>query len=154
MTQMTGWEKAFITNHRVARLATVDGNNHPHVVPIVYAFDGKRLYTPIDKKPKRVGASRLQRVRNIQANARVAVVIDDYSEDWRQLAWVQIRGSATIVEGGPEHATAVGLLQAKYPQYGAMTLHDRPIIVITPNRIVSWSGGEADGSLPDGSAAS
>ncbi|HBY94095.1 MAG TPA: TIGR03668 family PPOX class F420-dependent oxidoreductase [Chloroflexi bacterium] len=143
---MTAWEQALIADHRVARLATVDATGQPHVVPIVFAFDGSRLYTPIDAKPKRVGAYQLQRVRNIQANPHVAIVIDDYSEDWRQLAWVQIRGTARLVEAGPEHATGVALLHAKYSQYEAMPLHDRPIIVITPSRITGWSGEKTTGS--------
>jgi PPOX class probable F420-dependent enzyme len=135
---MTDWEHTFIANHWVARLATVDSQGRPHVVPIVYAFDGRRLYTPIDEKPKRVGVYRLQRVRNIQTNPHVAVIIDDYGEDWGRLAWVQIRGTATIVEAGPEHAAGVWLLHDKYPQYQAMPLEGRPIIVITPDRITSW----------------
>ena len=46
----------------------MDAKGQPHIVPIVYAFDGDRLLTPIDAKPKRVGPYQLQRVRNIQAN--------------------------------------------------------------------------------------
>ena len=134
---MKNWEKNFITTHRVARLATVDAQGQPHVVPIVYAFDGDKLYTPIDKKPKRVEASRLQRVRNISVNPHVAVIVDDYAENWGQLAWVQVRGTAKVIVEGPKQAAGVGLLQAKYPQYAAMSLQKRPIIVITPSRIVS-----------------
>ena len=135
---MTAWERDFITNHRVARLATVNTSGQPSVVPIVYAFDGERLYTPLDAKPKRVDPRQLQRVRNIQANPQVAVIIDDYDEDWRQLAWVQVRGLAQIVEIGPDHAIAVEYLHYKYPQYALMPLDNRPIIVITPSRVISW----------------
>ncbi len=132
------WERDFITSHRVARLATVDAQGQPHVVPIVYAFDGSLLYTPLDAKPKRVDVHQLQRVKNIRANPHVATVVDDYADDWTQLAWVQIRGTAQLVEEGEAHATGVRLLTAKYPQYQTMPLDDRPIIVITPERITSW----------------
>jgi PPOX class probable F420-dependent enzyme len=135
---MTAWERDFITNHRVAHLATVNPTGQPSIVPIVYAFDRDRLYTPLDAKPKRVEPRQLQRVRNIQANPRVAVIIDDYSEDWQQLAWVQIRGLAQIVETGPDHAVGVERLRQKYPPYKTMSLDNRPIIVITPSRILSW----------------
>jgi hypothetical protein len=64
--------------------------------------------------------------------------IDDYSEDWRQLAWVQVHGLAEIVEAGLEHAAGVEHLHHKYPQYEAMPLHDRPIIVITLTHVTSW----------------
>ena len=50
----TEWELTFITEQRVARLATIEGEGQPHVLPIVYASAGKRLYTPIDRKPKQV----------------------------------------------------------------------------------------------------
>jgi PPOX class probable F420-dependent enzyme len=140
---MTPWEKDFITTRRVARLATVDPAGQPHVVPIVYAFDGARLYTPIDAKPKRVGARQLRRVLNIEANAKVAVIIDDYAEDWTQLAWVQLRGTARLVETGSDYTTGLNLLQRKYPQYQTMPLHGQPVIVISPDLIIHWrAGGE------------
>ena len=37
---------------RVARLATVDPDGRPHVVPICFALDGDTLYTAVDEKPK------------------------------------------------------------------------------------------------------
>lgn len=135
------WERSFIEQQRVARLATVDKRGQPHVVPIVYAFDGERLFTPIDAKPKRVGPHQLQRVRNIQTNPRVAVIIDEYNEDWRQLAWVHLHGRTELVEKGPEQATAVTLLEAKYPQYATMPLAGRPIIIMRVDHVTSWQAG-------------
>ena len=135
---MRDWERTFIERHRVARLATVDGQGHPHSVPIIYAFDGQRLFTPIDAKPKRVGPHQLGRVRNIRTNPHIAVVVDEYSEDWRELAWVQIHGVATLVESGPEYEAGVALLEAKYPQYATMPLAGRPMIVVKVNRVSSW----------------
>ena len=41
--EVGNWERSFIEQRRVARLATVDGQDRPHIVPIVYAFDGVRL---------------------------------------------------------------------------------------------------------------
>ena len=134
----TDWKQDFILNHRVARLATVAAEARPHIVPIVYAYDGEHLYTPIDEKSKRVGAFSLQRVRDLQANSHVALVIDRYAEDWTQLAWVQIRGMAKIVATGSMHTVAVALLHEKYPQYQTMPLDQRPVIMIRPRRILGW----------------
>ena len=50
----------------------------PHVVPVCYAFDGARFYIPLDEKPKRVAATQLKRVRNIEARPEVSLVIDRY----------------------------------------------------------------------------
>jgi PPOX class probable F420-dependent enzyme len=132
------WQNDFIAQHRVARLATVDAESQPHVVPIVYAFDGARLFSPIDEKPKRVGAYRLRRVRNIQANPRVAVLIDDYTEDWRKLAWVQLHGRAALVESGADYEAGLALLAHKYAQYARQPLRGRPLIVIELEHVSSW----------------
>jgi hypothetical protein len=66
---------------RVARLATTNRKGQPHVVPICYVFDGALFYTAIDRKPKRVRAERLTRVRNITTTGQAALLIDEYSED-------------------------------------------------------------------------
>lgn len=139
---MEKWVRSFLEEGRVGRLATVDSNDRPHVIPIVYAFDGERIYTPIDAKPKRVGAYELQRVRNIRANPQVAIIVDRYSEDWRRLRWVLLRGRAILAESGPDQETGVELLEAKYPQYATMPLAGRPMIVVTVEKISRWRASE------------
>ena len=136
--RMEKWIQTFLEQQRVGRLATVDEQNRPHAVPIVYAFDGERLYTPIDAKPKRVGLQDLQRVRNIRANPHVAVIIDHYCEDWQRLAWVMLRGPALLVESGPEQAAGARLLEAKYPQYAAMPLAGRAVIAVQVEQVTGW----------------
>ncbi len=130
----------FLTRMRVARLATADAEGQPHVIPIVFAIDGERLYTPIDEKPKRLAPKQLRRVRNLAVNPRVAIVVDEYDEDWTRLAWVLVTGTGELVEDGAAHAAGVHLLQDKYPQYDKMPLAHRPLIVITPVRVSSWEG--------------
>jgi hypothetical protein len=65
-------------------------------------------------------------------------LIDDYDEDWRRLAWVQIRGVAEVIEVGTHQQQGVALLHEKYSQYTTMPLTNRPLIVITPRQITSW----------------
>ena len=131
-------ELGFLAAARVARLATADAHGIPHIIPIVFAMDGLKLYTPIDAKPKRVAPTELKRVRNLFINPRVAMVVDQYDEDWTRLAWVMVKGRGALVEKGDVHAAGVRLLQSKYPQYKTMPLDDRPIIVVTPMAITSW----------------
>lgn len=128
----------FIASRRVARLATADTSGAPYAVPICYTFDGGRIYTAIDLKPKRVGGRALKRVRNIIENPQVAVVIDEYSEDWGELAYVMIRGKADILESGEERRRAEALLREKYPQYAEMLEPGCAVIRIVPERVVSW----------------
>ena len=131
-------ETRFLAAMRVARLATVDASGQPHVIPIVFAFDGQFLYTAIDEKPKRVAPDRLKRVRNLLENNQVAAVVDRYDEDWNQLAWVLVRGTGELVEAGESLSTGRRLLQEKYPQYEDMPLEGRPLILVTPNEVASW----------------
>jgi PPOX class probable F420-dependent enzyme len=144
MRELSQAELGFIQAHRVARLATTDAQGQPFAVPICYAFDGHFVYSALDEKPKTVEPTRLKRVRNIQANPRVALVIDDYAEDWRALAYIQLRGRADLLPVGSEaHAGAVRLLRAKYPQYEQMAIDQQPILRITPEAIVTWGAVQA-----------
>ena len=140
--------RQFIEAHRVARLASIDSSGHPAVIPICYVYDGTGFYSAIDAKPKRVAPERLQRIRNIQRNRHVSLLIDDYSENWSELAYVQIRGTADIMEPdespAAEHRTAVAALRLKYPQYRSMSIDQSWLIRILPSRVHVWS---ADGHL-------
>jgi PPOX class probable F420-dependent enzyme len=130
----------FIARGRVGRLGTADRTGQPLVVPICYAFDGERLYSAVDAKPKRGPAGELRRIRNIRSNARVSVVVDRYDEDWSRLRWVIIDGLADLLTDGEEFARGADLLLAKYPQYRAMGLpRDRGLMVrIRPTRVNHW----------------
>jgi PPOX class probable F420-dependent enzyme len=130
--------QTFVQSHRVARLATVDATGQPLVLPLCYVLDGETLYSPTDAKPKRVPVQRLKRLQNIRENPRVALVIDDYGEDWTQLSYVLLHGTAEILSEGPEFERAIAALRAKYPQYRDMPIQDNPMIVVHLTRVVSW----------------
>ncbi len=130
--------QAFLAFHRVAYLATASAAGEPHVVPVVYAYDGTYIYIALDEKPKRVAAMQLKRVRNIEHNPHVSLLVDDYDEDWTELAWVRVDGTAKILRRGQSHDKAIRLLREKYPQYQTMQLEGRPLIEIKVERIVHW----------------
>jgi PPOX class probable F420-dependent enzyme len=91
--------QSLVNNARVARLATIDFEEaKPHIVPVVFVFDGNSYFVPIDKKPKRdADPERLRRVRNIQQNPNVALLIDEYNEDWSKLFFVMIQGKGSLI---------------------------------------------------------
>jgi PPOX class probable F420-dependent enzyme len=120
----------------VARLATVDREGRPHVVPICFVIDGSTLYTAVDEKPKRT--RRLKRLANIEANPVVEVLIDHYEADWSKLWWVRLRGSARIVED----PRAVELLAAKYPQYRELPPAG-PVIAIEIEKRSEWTSSRS-----------
>src|SRR5215475_3426634 len=102
---------------RIARLATVNEGQRPHVVPICFVWDGAVFYSAIDRKPKRVPPSRLARLKNIKKTPHVALLIDHYDEDWTRLWYILVRGEAELVSGPAEHKQASQRLRAKYSQY-------------------------------------
>jgi len=141
MGSWTAEARRFLEAHRVGHLATAGADGAPHVVPVCYALDDGALYFVADEKPKRRPARELQRLRNVRENPRAAVVVDDYDEDWTRLAWLLVRGPARVIDEPGAHATALGLLRARYPQYTAMSLDDagrNPIVRIEPARVVLW----------------
>jgi len=138
-SQLTPVEEVFISRLRSARLATADASGHPHVVPICWSFDGERFFSPLDEKPKRASVRRLRRVRNILARGEASLLFDQYEDDWSQLGYVLITGTAALVEPGETgHARAIELLQQRYPQYRAMNIGLRPVIALRPEHIASW----------------
>ncbi|HJP73724.1 MAG TPA: TIGR03668 family PPOX class F420-dependent oxidoreductase [Pseudonocardiaceae bacterium] len=122
---------------RVARLATVDENGQPHLVPVTFALDGDVAYIAVDHKPKTT--RNLKRLRNIEANPRVSLLVDEYTEDWTRLWWARADGIATILRDPATFAEPIRLLAAKYPQYQANPI-EGPIIRIEITHRAGWHG--------------
>src|SRR5215469_12764926 len=124
---------------RIARLATVNREQRPHVIPICFVWDGSVFYSAIDRKPKRVAPDRLVRVKNIKEMPHVALLVDQYDEDWTRLWYVLVQGKAELVSAAAERQRAIQLLRAKYPQYDAsMLADDAPVLRISPLRFIAW----------------
>jgi len=132
----TDWERELIETCRVGRLATIAFDGRPHLVPVCYALHGKRFAIAIDEKPKREGE--LARVRNINRDPRVALLIDRYDDDWNQLAWLRIDGLAAVFPQGRVEPGALTALRARYPQYEGMALERLPLILVSVERFSSW----------------
>jgi PPOX class probable F420-dependent enzyme len=130
--------RTFAQNARVGHFATVDERGRPHVVPVCFAVQGNIAYIALDAKPKRVPVRGLRRVRNLLANPEVQLLVDRWDEDWSRLAYLQLRGRATVIDAGDEQAAAVRLLRDKYPQYRDMAIDAAPVIRIEVRRYVAW----------------
>jgi len=142
-----------LASARTATLATISPSGLPRLVPVCFAAvpdqaaeHGMRIYSPLDQKPKRVSDPRsLARVRDITADPRVTLLVDRWSEDWTDLAWLRLDGTASLVEpaaapaDAPEHAAAVTALRERYLQYREHDLESRPLIRITLSRVTGWN---------------
>jgi PPOX class probable F420-dependent enzyme len=125
-----------VSNSMVARLATIGQNGRPHIVPITFALGDDELYFAVDHKPKRT--PHLQRLRNIEANPAVSVLVDHYEDDWKRLWWVRVDGRARIVNAGKLRDKAIELLSARYAQYRSLPPAG-PVVAIAVERISGWS---------------
>jgi len=135
---LTDQARGFLNSHRVARFATAEHGGQPHVVPICYAVYDNSVYFTIDEKPKQLRDKPLKRIRNLQINPHVALVVDRYEEDWTQLGWVMVQGEAALLDDGEEHTKAQRLLKARYPQLHGMQIGDLPVIAVRIKHVVSW----------------
>ena len=125
-----------LTDARSATLGTVDRAGRPHLVPIVFAYREGRLYTAVDRKPK--STSRLKRLRNIEANPGVSVLLDGYDDDWTRLWWIRIDGSARVIDSGPAFREGIALLTRKYQPYVAQP-PPGPVIEVRVETIRAWT---------------
>jgi PPOX class probable F420-dependent enzyme len=123
------WARLFDLDHGV--LATVHADRGVDAVPVVYAVDGRRLVVPVDTvKPK--ATTRLQRLANVAADPRCALLVDRYDDDWTQLWWVRVHATAEVVDDVP---AVLGERFAAYREPGSVVA----AIVLTPTAVSGWT---------------
>jgi PPOX class probable F420-dependent enzyme len=123
-----------VAEARVARVGTIDARGRAHLVPIVFVLDRDTLYSATD-----AGSRPAKRLRNLKADSRVSVVVDDYDEDWSRVWWVRLAGRGRVIEGGPEWDRAQRLLWEKYPQFEDAPADEAagPVMAVD---VEEWSG--------------
>jgi PPOX class probable F420-dependent enzyme len=123
-----------LRTERAGRLGLVDDEGAPRVLPVTFALAEGRIWSAIDQKPKRAGEP--ARLRFLRREPRVALTVDRYSDDWEELAWVQVLGSVRIVEVA-DGAKGLEALSAKYGQYREMA-PPGPLLALEPERYLWW----------------
>ncbi len=123
-----------VAQARVARVGTLNQDGSVHLVPVVYVVDGDTWYSPSDPGPRPV-----KRLRNVIADSRATILIDDYDEVWSRVWWVRLRGLGRMVESAAESNRARRLMGEKYPQFagGSESGTAGPVMAID---IREWSG--------------
>ena len=120
---------------RVARLATVTPNGRPHIVPVTFAVEGDRIYSIVDTVKPKTSLS-LTRLRNIEVNPRVSLLVDAYDDGWERLWWVRADGTARIAAEGSDWDHARTVLASRYARYAHAT-HFGPATIV---EVESWTG--------------
>jgi PPOX class probable F420-dependent enzyme len=135
--------RRLLAGARVARLATVTPDGQPHIVPVTFVLHGDYLYSAVDAKPKTTAS--LRRLANIRANPGVAVLADNYSEDWATLWWVRADGRAAVLDEPGAMAGPIALLQERYPQYREAR-PPGPVIAVRVQRCTGWAASPPAGA--------
>jgi PPOX class probable F420-dependent enzyme len=131
---LPGWASELVETARVARLAYLDGDGHPRVLPVTFAVTGDAIWSAIDEKPKR--AAEPARVEYLRRRPEAALLVDEYDDDWSRLLWVQLMGRVDVLpaSSAPE---AMAALAAKYADY-ARRPPPGPLLRLTVERALSW----------------
>lgn len=123
----------FIRRERVCRVATADAKGRPHVVPVCHVFEDGEIYFG--------SGTKAGKVQNLEANPRIAVAVDAYTDAWSHLRGVMVQGTAALVSSGPRFRRIRKLLYAKFPQYpadAALDESDSIIVEVTPTHVYHW----------------
>ncbi len=131
MAGFTDAERAFVAPRPVARVATVQPDGSPHVVPVCPVVDGDRV---IFESGAGTG-----KTKNLSADARISICWDEYLDDWDSLSQVIAFGRVRVLDGA-ERAHAVSLLKDKYPQFLRQTTigDDDWVCAVDVERVSSW----------------
>jgi PPOX class probable F420-dependent enzyme len=132
------WARDLLEAERVARLAYLDDDDRPRVLPVTFALAGDAVWSAIDEKPKRTAEP--ARVRYLRRRPEAALLVDRYDDDWSRLAWVQLIGRVDLrpVEASPD---AVAALAAKYEPYARRT-PPGPLLRLTVERALHWRAAD------------
>lgn len=125
------------TQARVLRLGTADAAGKPHLVPATFAVVGDAVVIAVDHKPKR--HANLKRLRNVEENPAVTLLVDHFDEDWDRLWWVRADGEASVIENELAYELVDALVD-KYEQYR----EHRPAGPVIKIQVSRWSGWVAE----------
>jgi PPOX class probable F420-dependent enzyme len=131
---LPGWARELLDRERVARLAYLDREGRPRVLPVTFAVGGDSVWSAIDEKPKRVAEP--ARVGALRQRPEAALVVDVYDDDWSRLAWVQLLGRVEVVPIADD-PDAVAALGAKYGQYAERT-PPGPLLRLRVDSALEW----------------
>ena len=130
--------RALLAAHDHAVLCTLHAERGVDAVPVAYAVDADGYVgIPVDLvKPK--ASTRLQRERNLEADPRATLLIEQWSaDDWSRLWWVraELQWQGDLADRA---ASLAALLADKYPQY-----RSQPFARVLVLRVVALTGWSA-----------
>ena len=140
-TELVEWANNLLSSERVGRLGVLDDEGAPRVLPVTFAVAEGLIWSAIDQKPKRTEEP--ARLRFLRRDPRAALTVDRYSDDWEELAWVQVLGTVRILDPS-EGASGLEALSEKYEQYQAES-PPGPLLALKPERYLWWRAADRVG---------
>ena len=140
LEELPRWARELIASARVGRLGLLDEHDLPRVLPITFAIWEDAVWSAIDQKPKR--AAEPARVRRLRRRPVAALLVDRYDDDWARLAWVELRGTVSVLEIAQAPA-ALEALESKYVQYRDET-PPGPLVRLAVENVAVWRASEED----------
>src|SRR5580765_8136598 len=116
--------RARLEAHDHGVLCTLHTERGVDAVPVVYAVDDDGYVgVPVDRvKPK--ASSRLQRERNLEADPRATLLVEQWEPgDWSRLWWVRAELRWQGDAAADREAALAALLAGRYPQYRDQPFH-------------------------------
>jgi PPOX class probable F420-dependent enzyme len=132
------WARELLASERVARLAYLDDDERPRVLPVTFAVAGDAVWTAIDRKPKR--SPEPARVAYLRRRPEASLLVDLYDDDWSRLAWVQLLGRVDVLPSS-DSPEAMAALAAKYEPYAERT-PPGPLLRLTVERTLHWRAAD------------
>lgn len=132
MATLSPGQMEFVDTLPVARLATVDAEGGPHVVPICPVLDLDRIVF--------TSQANTAKVDNMDGDPRVAICWDEYLDDWDALRQVIVFGRAMRVDPGFEFDRDRALLIEKFPQFLTQSPIEEGDLIfeVKIDRVSSW----------------
>lgn len=133
-TSFTPKELAYLSSQRLGRIATVNAQGKPRVVPTGFAVNQERGTVELGGRD----VARTRRADDIRQNPEVAFVVDDIDDPvhWH-VRGVSVRGVATLHPEGGQNSLPAPMSQRSWME-------------LTPSSIRSWGledrAGENSGS--------
>ena len=126
----------FLKSQKILRLATIDKNKTPHIVPVWYRYVGKKFYVGTNSKT--------QKAKNISKNNKVSFCVD-VGINAPNIFGVMGQGEANLIKNKPKIKIIAKKILLRYfktleNKSAKELLEDTDCIIeIIPQKISVWN---------------
>ena len=126
----------FLKSQKVLRLATIDKNKTPHIVPVWYRYSGKKFYIGTNTKS--------QKAKNVKRNKRVSCCVD-VGIKAPNIYGIMIQGNGNLILENTKVKTIAKKILSRYfktleNKSAKELLEDTDCIIeIIPEKFSVWS---------------